>query len=278
MPALLTEVFLETVEVVGAVFALMVAVELVNVRLQGRLARLVVERPWASYAIAALLGVIPGCEGEFLAVTLYSHGALSFGALLACMLATTGDEGLTILRLVPSSAAVLFPLMATIGALGGWVADRVWNRFGPPRAICEEIPHHPGHESLAHFFKEHVVRHVVGKHLPRIFLWTFAALLVTAWAKPYLVPEEQGGVGPGALLGIGALVGLIPSSGPHLLFVALLAKGVAPFSVLLANSLSQTGHGVLPLLHTSWRLVLLVKAITLFTGLLIGGLAMVAGY
>lgn len=280
MPAFLTDAFVEALEVTAVVFVLMVVVELVNVRLQGKLTRLLLDRPRLSYVVTAVLAIIPGCEGEFLTVTLYSHGALTFGALLTCMVATTGDEGLTMLQMIPGQTAVLFAGLAVIGIVLGWAADKIWDRVGLPRRVCEEQPHHPGSEGLGHFFKEHVVHHVLGKHLPRIFLWTFGALIAANLAKPYLVPDESGvsgGLSGGALIVVAALVGLIPSSGPHLLFVALVANGSAPFSVLMANSLSQTGHGVLPLFHTSWRLVLLIKAITLVAGLTIGGLLMAAG-
>ena len=50
---------------------------------------------------------------------------------------------------------------------------------------------------------------------------------------------------------LAALIGIIPESGPHLLFVTLFATGVAPFSVLLASSISQDGHAGLPLLAES---------------------------
>ena len=49
------------------------------------------------------------------------------------------------------------------------------------------------------------------------------------------------------------LIGIIPDSGPHLLFVTLFATGTVPFSVLLASSISQDGHAALPLLAESKR-------------------------
>ena len=43
----------------------------------------------------------------------------------------------------------------------------------------------------------------------------------------------------------GALVGIIPESGPHLIFVMLYAQGLVPFSVLLTSSFVHDGHGML---------------------------------
>ena len=53
------------------------------------------------------------------------------------------------------------------------------------------------------------------------------------------------------MLVIACLVGLIPESGPHLIFVTLFAQGVVPLSVLLASSIVQDGHGMLPMLAHS---------------------------
>jgi hypothetical protein len=69
---------------------------------------------------------------------------------------------------------------------------------------------------------------------------------------------------------IAALVGLIPESGPHLLFVNMYAQQLIPFSVLLTNSIVQDGHGVLPLLAQSRRDFILVKVLNLIIGLAVG--------
>jgi hypothetical protein len=61
---------------------------------------------------------------------------------------------------------------------------------------------------------------------------------------------------------VAAVVGVIPESGPHLVFVALFASGVLPFSVLLASSAVQDGQGMLPLLAEPRVDLLRVKAIS----------------
>ena len=57
------------------------------------------------------------------------------------------------------------------------------------------------------------------------------------------------------------LVGLIPESGPHLVFVTLFAGGVIPFPVLLANSIVQDGHASLPLIADSKKSFLIAKGV-----------------
>jgi len=66
------------------------------------------------------------------------------------------------------------------------------------------------------------------------------------------------------------LVGLIPESGPHLLFVTLFAAGTVPFSVLLASSISQDGHASLPLLAESKISFLKAKIINMLVAALFG--------
>ena len=69
-----------------------------------------------------------------------------------------------------------------------------------------------------------------------------------------------------------ALLGIVPESGPHLIFVMLYAQGLIPFSVLFTTSFVQDGHGMLPLLSYSLKDSLLIKAFNVVFGLGIGGI------
>ena len=69
---------------------------------------------------------------------------------------------------------------------------------------------------------------------------------------------------------IASLVAVIPESGPHLIFAVMFSKGLIPFSVILASSIIQDGHGMLPLLSYSVRDSMLIKLFNLVFGLIIG--------
>jgi len=69
---------------------------------------------------------------------------------------------------------------------------------------------------------------------------------------------------------VALLVGLIPESGPHMVFISLFMAGTIPFSILLANSIVQDGHGGLPLLAESKRSFLYMKIINIIVGLIVG--------
>jgi hypothetical protein len=75
----------------------------------------------------------------------------------------------------------------------------------------------------------------------------------------------------------GALLGIVPESGPHLIFVMMYAQGLVPFSVLFATSFVQDGHGMLPLLSYSIKDSLLIKAFNFVFGLVVGGILLFLG-
>ena len=74
-----------------------------------------------------------------------------------------------------------------------------------------------------------------------------------------------------------SILGLLPESGPHLVFVTMFSDKIVPFSILVASSIVQDGHGILPLLSTSKKAFIVVKMVNLLVGLAIGGLMLVLG-
>ncbi|MDH5186023.1 MAG: putative manganese transporter [candidate division WOR-3 bacterium] len=129
-----------------------------------------------------------------------------------------------------------------------------------------------------HYLEEHIWKHIAKEHLWRIFLWTFGALLIVDiglkfWHLETFVKEHMF-----LVLLIAAIVGLIPESGPHLMFVTMFAKGLAPFSVLLTSSIVQDGHGMLPLLSYTIKDSLRIKLFNLIIGLVLGIILFSLGY
>jgi hypothetical protein len=129
-----------------------------------------------------------------------------------------------------------------------------------------------------HFLDEHLWRHIALQHVPRIFAWTFGALLVISGLRMLPALAPVGGSGQWPMLAAAALLGIVPESGPHLLFVTLYDEGLVPMSTLVASSIVQDGHGMLPLLAYSRPAFLKVKGINLVIGLLVGFLMMALGW
>jgi hypothetical protein len=327
--------------VTGFVFVMMLIVEYLNVATRGALQRLAGRRGLPAYASASGLGVVPGCLGSFAAVSLYVHGALSFGAIVANMIATSGDEAFVMLALLPRQALLLGALLFGYGIVIGALVDRVAPRVGVSTACCDtglivhEEERHVGlplvfpafgrlslqRASLMvalglfalgvalgalgpaewnwvrvtllvlglvalwivvtvpeHFLEAHLYEHVARRHLPRLVVWVFGVLLVMAAVQAAGFPlADFVRAHAGWALLAAALVGLVPESGPHLVFVMLFAQGAVPFSVLVTSSVVQDGHGMLPLLAESRREFVKVKLVNLVAGLLLGGALALGG-
>jgi len=129
-----------------------------------------------------------------------------------------------------------------------------------------------------HYLESHIWDHIIKKHLFRVFLWSFGALLFVHWGLAFwnldaFIHEHMLWI-----LVIAALMGIIPESGPHLIFVMMYAQGLIPFSVLLTTSFVQDGHGMLPLLSYSLKDSVLIKIFNLIFGLAVGGIFFALGF
>ena len=106
---------------------------------------------------------------------------------------------------------------------------------------------HSSERSAAHYFKVHVYEHL-SRHLWKTALWTFGALTVVGRSRICIWRSLPPGAGsPFSFWGPRRAHPLV---GPHLIFVTLFAQGLVPFS-LLASSIVQDGHGMLPMLSFS---------------------------
>jgi len=271
IPTLL-KVLAETLQITVLVFIMMVLVDLINVWTRGKIAVFLGKaKAGRQYVLASLLGVMPGCVGAFTNVSLYIHGLISFGALVGAMAAVSGDEAFVMLAMFPKTALLLFGVLFLIGIATGWAADRIVNRFHIRTCKdCKEQVLHSHEKSILHYVRDHVWIHLIKQHLWRTVLWTFGALLVVQIGMDQWHLQQLTSAYPLALLFLGAALGLIPESGPHLVFVTMFAGGLIPFSVLFTSSFVQDGHGMLPMLSYSLKDSALIKAFNVVIGTAIG--------
>lgn len=125
-----------------------------------------------------------------------------------------------------------------------------------------------------HFVEEHLWHHIIRKHLPVIFAWTFGVLLVLGIGLQYVDIDNWISDNTVLMILLATAIGLIPESGPHMIFVTLFAAGVVPFPVLLASSISQDGHASIPLLAESKKSFFWAKLINCAVALAAGFLAL----
>ncbi len=424
---LLIDILRNSILITGLVVVMMMMIESLNIESRGMLFSGLRKTKFGQVIIGALLGSIPGCMGGFAAVSLYTHGLFSFGALIAMMIASSGDEAFVMLAMIPDQAlaifAGLFVLAVIVGILVDLISDRRHSRHcqkhdhtdctRPSDCVegyviheghshnldsccqtdrpCDHDLHasapthggasgrrparvkrtygwkritmfiglalfiaalatgnlghdhsahaghaehqHDGHDSHAHselmqseviehehihteacehghiheaeehsfqidllsedwmnvlfaglsiivlfvllfasdhFVEGHLWNHIIKKHLLTIFAWTFGVLLVLGIGLQFIDIEHWISDNAALMILLATLIGIIPESGPHLIFVTLYATGVVPLPVLIASSISQDGHSALPLLAESRRSFLLAKAINCAVALLAG--------
>ncbi|MFD7011094.1 putative manganese transporter [Rhodococcus jostii] len=79
--------------------------------------------------LAATLSLPPGCSGVIATVTLYGQRRVTYGTVIAALLATMGDSAWLLLAADPMLALELKALFFVVGALGGSFVD--WARIEP---------------------------------------------------------------------------------------------------------------------------------------------------
>jgi hypothetical protein len=272
MQSIILKVLGETIQVTLLVLLMMVVVDALNVWTRGKIALLLKQRhQWRQYIVSSFIGTVPGCVGGFTNVSLYIHGMISFGALVGSMAAASGDEAFVMLAMFPKTAVILFVMLFVLGVITAWVTDKVVKKAKIKTCQdCFESVVHSNEKGIKHYFKEHVWHHIIRRHLWKTVLWTFGALMIVEIGMHYWHLNAIGSHYTFILLLLGAVIGLIPESGPHLLFVTMFANGLIPFSVLFTNSFVQDGHSMLPMLSYSLKDSLLIKIFNLIFGLGIG--------
>lgn len=408
----LPEIIKSSLTITCLVMLMLLLIEFVNVSSSGKLLERMRHRPIIQIIIATLLGLIPGCLGGFTIVSLYTHQLLGFGALVAGMISTFGDEAFVIFACSPKATLLLIAALIVVAVIAGIATHYVFRsrnlhtqaahtlqiheeheehehqkaqlsfsnikKISFSRATllfgliiylaaiftgtfshehgampdlnqmhkseqhtevhcdhnheCELSHHHMSectheahaHETLIpyyhsdreihaeghhhhgifsweniifiiiaiftliivafspeHFLQEHLWEHVIKKHFISILLWTFGVLFFLHLlyyfvdVNTFVANNKWTGL---VLLLLAVVIGIIPESGPHLMFVVMYFSGAVPFSILLASSVVQDGHGALPLLAYSRKNFLLMKAINMLFGLIVGLMGYFIGF
>lgn len=330
---ILEDALTSSILITGLVLVMMMLLECLNIESHGSVFKALSSSRLGGILTGAVLGVIPGCMGGFATVSLYTHRMISFGALVAMMIASAGDEAFFMLAMIPRQSLWIFALLFVIAIGGGFLADAIAGRKAPHTHCEEHYAVHPQDEhhhrngrhaswqrivmflgvagfiaALAsgvldhgdddekwmhiifaavsliilvvlvtgsdHFVHEHFWNHIIKGHLFSIFAWTFGTLLVLGLALEYLNIESWISSNTALMVLLAAAVGIIPESGPHMVFVSLYASGIVPLPVLLASCISQDGHASLPLLAESKESFIKAKIINCVIAIAVGFVAM----
>ena len=340
------------------VISMMLIIDYLNVFTRGIWSESLQRNQWKQVLLGAALGLIPGCLGAYTAVSLYVHNIFGLGAVVAAMIATSGDEAFFMFSIIPQTALLIMLILFGIALLAGFMVnvfidkkkgnseirhfhihegepdiEKFWGAkpfsnlkkisnlrliligvlvasliiiaFNFNNLLHGLITHDPNDDHAHHFhpvwvgvtftvviglsllivltvsdhfLKEHLVNHIIRKHFVRVFLWIFGTLIVMHFITGQFNVADLITENLWVVLVVALVVGIIPESGPHFVFVILFASGSLPLSILLANSIVQDGHGSLPLLAESQKGFLKVKAINILVGGLVGVAGLLLGF
>ncbi|MEA3229479.1 MAG: putative manganese transporter [archaeon] len=274
-----------SIKIALLIFVLMIVVELVVLKYERQILGFVKRSKFLSYFTSSFFGAIPGCTGTFAIDSLYMCGLVSFGSIVAVMISTCGDEAFLLLSMVAagkiSFSVVLYLvfILFLLGVAGGYIADCLVRKFDIKLCRNCAITYHKNVEfKFRHFIKEHIYEHIVKKHMLKIFFWLFASIFIIEVAQGYIDANALfSGSNMFYVLLIASLIGLLPISGPNVFFIVMFSEGLIPFSVLLANSIIQDGHGLLPIMGFSLNDFVKIKMFNFVFGLAVGLILLIIG-
>ncbi|MBO4771976.1 MAG: arsenic efflux protein [Bacteroidales bacterium] len=350
----LTDVVGQIVVITFFVLSMIMVLEYLNVFSKGHVHSFMQRNKSLQILISAFLGVIPGCIGTYTAVSLYTHNVIGFGALIANLIATTGDEAFWMMSKMPDKALLIFVGLFALAVVAGYVTNifvsKRSNSCGQEShfvlhtthdhhhslhgniienlrhisahrlillvsiivfivlTLCGflgEHHHHDGETEIEaseekfnfivsiismvlsavtlfvivrvpeHFLEDHIWHHVIGQHFWKILTWTSIALVLVFVVKEvcdiktWVEQFSEGSVYVFCMVAA-ILIGLIPESGPHAVFIMLYCNGVMPLGALLANCIVQDGHGAIPLFAESKKDFFIVKGIKVVLAAAVG--------
>jgi hypothetical protein len=179
----------------------------------------------------AALGAVPGCGGAIMVMPLYLRGTVSFGTVVATLVATMGDSSFVLIAAAPRTALALHGGLFLAGLVTGAVVDALGydprkpaqtlpqpltvaaserSAAPAPRSLARRAPSTVGAQAAASGLTGRPVVRVVPPSLVAFWALLTVSFLVAVPTVFRLVPEGALHVGPVAipdLLGAtGALV------------------------------------------------------------------------
>lgn len=273
----------ESLTIVSIIFVLMIMIEIFVLKYKDSIIKFSRKNKFLEYLTSSFFGIIPGCVGTFTMDSLYMAGLLSFGGIVAVMISTSGDEALLLISMafkntIPwTNIAFLFSILFVLGITGGFIADYYQRKT--KIKFCEKCGitnHHKDEFNPIHFFKEHIYKHIIKKHLWQIFIWIFVAIFIIGLFNNQ-INLSLSGTNMLYVLILASLIGLLPLSGPNVFLIIMFSEGLLPFSIILANSIIQDGHGLLPIMGFSVKDAIKIKLYNFIFGLTIGLLLLSIG-
>jgi len=343
----------------------------------GKLVRFLENNRHYQPLVGVLLGLTPGCGGAIIVMPLYIRGTVSFGTVVATLVATAGDAAFVVLTQAPEAALYAYGIAALSGLLFGYAIDKWGLGVGRLDRAVQQLSDSFTRESVIHnephvaimsksdsdstplsdwgqnrtflnrltevilvlwwavaiagliagveylrrgapdvafafgfsfqalftiagvlgttlsIYLYFIGKYLVGKdetghiHIMASSLSPFrqAAMetsMVTVWViAAYLLYEysmilfsfDIGSMAAAAGLWApvaGAALGLVPGCGPQIIFATLYTSNQIPFSALVANTISQDGDALFPLMAIDMKAAVIASLYTTIPALIVG--------
>ena len=118
----------------------------------GRFVEFIRENKKLQPIIGALMGLTPGCGGAIVMMPMYARGYVTYGTVVATLIATLGDSAFVLIGAAVADSSFIAPMIAVhvisfdVGVTWGYIVDMTGTtprnplgRFGP--TIGEEVVH-----------------------------------------------------------------------------------------------------------------------------------------
>ena len=112
--------FIQVTVFVGAVLLLFGYVDYL---LAGRLVKAIGDAKRVQPIIGALLGLTPGCGGAIFVMPLFPRGVVSFGTVIATLLATMGDSAFVLMSTMPKQWVLVSAISFVVAVAVGYIVD-----------------------------------------------------------------------------------------------------------------------------------------------------------
>ena len=206
----------------------------------GKFVEYIQEKKKLQPVIGALMGLTPGCGGAIVMMPMYARGYVTYGTVVATLIATLGDAAFVLIGAAVTDSSFIAPLIAVhvisfvVGVSWGYLVDmtgttprKPLGRFGP--TIGEEPPkEEPKVDSPLDELSREVPDGIGYKILHQGYaLWWFVtliglifAILLLVWSGQDADYELQLSYNPLTLDGFITWIGLAGTSFSVILYIA----------------------------------------------------------
>lgn len=151
--------FIQVTVFVGAVLLIFGYVDYL---LSGRLVKKIEQSKKAQPIIGAFLGLTPGCGGAIFIMPLFPRGQVSFGTVVATLIATMGDSAFVLMTVMPKHYLLISALSFVVAVITGYLVDllptgdrllRQYQERTSNKMVAEAAATH-GELDHSHFYNE----------------------------------------------------------------------------------------------------------------------------